>query len=126
MKMSDSALFLTVALFAMTFQPVAAAPVWKEGYVCSVNYFIQNNVLYGQPLHLSAIIKTQPHCGGANVLTAFFKHYGGTAKGNNFSRAELLTHLEMLQQAAIHGAKVQFFMDDEVNSAVYTARFFGN
>lgn len=121
-----STFLLVFGLFAIAHQHVAAAPVWKEGYVCSVQYLIQNNVNYGSPLHLSAVVKTSPHCGGSNVFTAYFKHYGGNAKGHTFSRAELLAHLQALQQAAIHGAKVQFYLDDAPGSAVYSAKFFGN
>lgn len=126
MKIITSTFLLVFGLLALIYQPVVAAPVWKEGYVCSVQYLIQNNVAFGSPVHLTAVVNTAPHCGGSNVITAHFKHYGGTATGHNFSRAELLAHLQTLQQAAIHGTKVSFYMDDASGSAVYSVKFFGN
>lgn len=126
MKILLSTFLLAFGIFVLTYQPVAAAPVWKEGYVCSVQYYIQNHVAYGKPVRLTAFVKSAPHCGGSNVVEAQFKHYGGTALGRNYSRAELLAHLQTLHQAAIHGTKVKVYMDDAPGSAIYYIRIFGN
>jgi hypothetical protein len=99
-------LLAMVAVFAVA-APGTAHADYRSGYVCYVNYWPKGQFSYAA---LMINIYEQPHCQGNYVASAtYFSVEATNLVGQHYTIDELLAVYQSLVEAAIHGARVDFY-----------------
>jgi hypothetical protein len=112
---------LAVAAMLVLARP-AFAEDWLQGYPCLLFY---NRVPDWSDLGthwLEVNLYTEPHCQGSFEGTGVFWSTGASnVFGDRFSDEELLTYLERLHEASIHGAPVLLGVGGTYNGVSFCA-----